>query len=238
MRLLSILIALILSQGWQWARLGQEQGFLPGELPFYVAIAMMLLFLLQQWALTIKLPTKRAVALERAPVVNRLLEELLAKYYSVLTRVGGTDTPQPLVRCNVMLPVHKWLGCKKYLQIFYKGCLLGTDYTPAEMDLKWGKKNGAVGWVWSRGQEQLYSVSRGTNPVETLDASHKKAVAQLKSLYAAPILRNGSVLGVLTIDGQMDLDRTRFNDNEIRSLVDSYAVALSSQCFESGVAAR
>jgi hypothetical protein len=237
MRLAGILLALVLSQGWHWSRLLQEHYQLGATAAFLAAVSFTVLFLLQQWMLTIKEPAERRVVRERAAFVDVFLEQLLKEYYAILVTKLGADVAKPIVRANVMLPVVDRLRMRKRLQICYKACPDGVQYKYDEIDLYWSRKNGVVGWVWSRGQAQDYSATRGdaNDVAQSLSESQKKAASHLKSVFSVPILQNGQSLGVLTLDGQEDLDRTLFNCTEVRNHLNSYAARLSSLCFIQGV---
>jgi hypothetical protein len=71
-----------------------------------------------------------------------------------------------------------------------------------------------------------------------LDPAQRQATAHLASVLSAPILLNGNPIAVLTLDGQEDLDRTLFDMEDVRELVESYAAKLPSQCYRYGVTKR
>jgi hypothetical protein len=239
-RLLMLVLALILSQGWQWSRLLQEQQQITGDQGLVLAASFTVLFLLQQWLLQIKQPVERSLVRDRSAVVELFLRQLLDDYYEIVLDRLGDDIKQPIVRVNVMLPVVDRLGFRRRLQICYKCCPDGVDYGAEEQDLFWTAENGVIGWVWSRCASQIYSESRAGARGVARSASHRQVVtlAGVRSAFSVPILLTGKPIAVLTLDGKHDLDRTLFDCEQVQRLVNAYAARLTSQCCALGVKPR
>ncbi len=239
LRLLGVLLALVTSQGWQWARMAEDHRLLEAQWGFCIALAMSGLFLLHQIILALKLPAPLATVRERGSAVNLLLQALLSEYYTHLKKDLPEGSAGPLVRCNVMMPVRWKFGWKRYLKICYKACPERVVYKPDELTLRWKKKNGVVGWVWCNGEDHTYSATdtAAANVDNSLSKEQKAVVSHLKSVYSVPILKSGVVIGVLTMDAQDDLDRTCFDRDGVKAIVDRYAKLLPSQCFAQGIAA-
>lgn len=240
LRAVTIVLALVLSQGWQWAKLLEDQEILDKQGAAIVAIGFGILFLAQQWILTLNEPVERSVVRERSVFVEAYLGQLLKEYYAILVAQNANDVAQPVVRVNVMLPVVDRWRMRQRLQICYKSCPDGVQYRFSELDLYWSKHNGVVGWVWSRGEPQHYSAGRqDTRSVtQSLTPEQKRAVSHLRSVVSVPILHNGTPVGVLTLDGQEDVDRTRFGSQPICDHLKVYASRLPSLCFPQGIKPR
>lgn len=236
MRLLNVLLALVAGLGWQWSRILEQRGYLLDPWAIYVGLGITVLFVAHQVLLQHRWPASRSALLEREPVARLILDQLLKKYYSTL---AGHDagTAKPVVRCNVMMPSKKYLGLSTRMQIAYWECPEKIAYSRDELKLKWSKKNGVVGWVWKRGQPETFGASQpGAQAVaESLTKEQRDSAAGLKSVYSVPILRNGMAIAVLTLDGDSDLDQTKFDSKQVRDLVTSYCQALLPLCFEEGV---
>lgn len=237
-KLLAVLIAVVTSQGWQWLRVLQEHQWIHGNWPVWLGALLSCAFLLHQIWLQRDRPAPAAKARERAAVVNIALEGLLKGYDAIwlaLANAAPTAT-RPIVRCNVMLPVHR-LTRRNFLRIFYKGCPDGISYTAQEMELRWSKKNGVVGWVWKHHDSRVFSVARGDDVTmaQSLSPTQRTAISRLQSVHSVPIFRDGKTVGVLTLDSQEDLNRTFFERDQVRQLLRTYADALPSQCFPEGV---
>lgn len=241
MRFWTLLIAISTGTGWQWLRIAESKHLIDEDAAFRAGVAITALFILHQISILWKRPAERASVRERAHVVDKVLEQLLGKYYEwQVERAGGVDAPQPSVRCNVMLPVKLWFGAVQYLQIAYKASPTGSMYMHEELELKWGRDDGVVGYVWRTGNERTYSKGQpaGVGSPRELSADQRKTVSYLNSVYSVPILKNGMVVGVLTLDSPEDLARTQFNNAFVRDLIAAYANCLPSQCFKEGIRAK
>lgn len=242
MKIIGALVALITGQGWQWARVLEENGTLRAGWGVPVAMCLAGAFVLNQILLAMSMPVPRSVVRERAAAVNLLLEGLLSEYYRNLEASRVNDAPPPIVRCNVMLPVRRWFGQSRHLQIAYRANLPdASGYEPDELDVRWRKREGVVGWVWHTGHESTFSRARmrdSSTPRRNLTAQQSIAVSALKSVYSVPILKSGVVVGILNLNAQDDLNRSLFDLKENRDLMRKYAQVLASQCFAQGMLAR
>lgn len=236
MRLLNVVLGLVTGLGWQWSRMLEQRGLLEDPWAIYVGVAITLSFLAHQTLLQHQWPVSRSAVLKREPVVRVILDQLLKHYYAVLAADSGAAV-LPVVRCNVMMPVKRCFGLYARMQIFYWECPDKTAYSREELNLKWSKKNGVIGWVWKRGQAEAFGISRSGAQVviESLTREQRKALSTLKSIYSVPILWGGTVVALLTLDGDTDLDRTRFDCARIRDLVTYHCQVLLPLCFEEGV---
>lgn len=242
MKLVGALVALITGQGWQWVRVLEDRNLLPAGSGVPVALFLAAAFVLNQLLLALPVPAPRSVVRDRSAAVDLLLRGLLSEYYRNLEAAPHDSAPQPIVRCNVMLPVRWKFGWNRFVQIAYKACPTAVvEYTPEEIELRWMKSDGVVGWVWRTGNEHTYSraLSDGAKSVaERLTNEQRIAVSALRSVYSVPILKDGKVVGVLSLDAQDDLERTGFDMKETRELMRKYAQYLTSQCFAHGMTMR
>ena len=240
MRIVQLIVALALSQGWNWAKLAQDMGYLQAgtTAQFLAGGSITLLFLAQQLTLSIRQPASRTEVREKAAIVDIYLKHLLADYYAILAKRGGGD--KPIVRANVMLPVVDLFRCRKRLQICYKACPDGIKYNRGELDLFWKKGIGVVGWVWDRGQSETYSRSApSSQEAEASLTPEQRAISEdVDSILSVPIMIRGKPVGVLNLDGQEDIDRTLFDSDEVKELVTKCAGTLHTQCFVQGVKKR
>jgi len=241
LRGINVLVALVLSQGWQWARIAEEHKLIGGFSFALLVVSFATLFLIQQYTGGFKEPAPRDKVRARAAVLDDFLTAFVSNYYKHIEGHLGQGLPVPAVRANVMLPVVEWFGLRKRLQICYKGCPTGVRYEREELDLYWSKNCGAAGWVWKTGQVEVCENNDDAcnqKAWNTLPQTHVQAVKKVKSLISMPILEGGRPIGVLNLDGQEGLERTLFDSNEVRELVQRCAQGLPSLCFSHGVRPR
>lgn len=242
MKLVGALVALITGQGWQWVRVLEDIGMLRAGWGIHIALFLAGAFVLNQLLLAASAPVPRSFVRDRAAAVNLLLEGLLSDYYRNLEAARFDDASPPIVRCNVMIPVRRRFGRGRYVQIAYRANPPNASgYNAEELDVRWRKREGIVGWVWHTGHESTFSKSRrqdASTPKGSSIAQEMLAVSAVKSVYSMPILKSGVVVGILNLDAQEDLDRSCFDMKENRELVRKYAQILASQCFAQGMLAR
>lgn len=174
---------------------------------------------------------------QKLPAGNTLLKSMLVELNQ---RLSALDVdPKPDIRANLMMIRADFLGPR--MQIAFESSLdRRTRYTPNEKQLKWKKKQGAAGRVWSNGTEQLFcgSDTRDWQALtSSLSPAQKVAVSQVGSIFAVPVVSNKSkrIIGLLCLDSQLTSEKSYLSDETVKAIVRNYVNVLRPLCAENGI---
>ena len=95
---------------------------------------------------------------------------------------------------------------------------LGT-YSDVEVDYRWKRGVGCCGIAWKNRHTTIYDSRHPDykNPGCTLPKDAPRILKRVKSIVSVPILDEHTCefLGVLSIDSRQNIDKTRFNEENI-----------------------
>lgn len=232
--------ALVTGLGWQWTAYLSRQNLLTSEQQLFFASALTVFFFLQQVYLVFPEPVPIAKARQRAQVIEGYLRGLLVDYEKFVRDYLGLaqGDAAPVIRINVMLLARRFRIFKR-LRIVYTACPNGLSYSGDELKLRWRRAQGIVGAAWSNGQPVIYDSKDASlnGAAGTRSPKQREITDTLNSVYAVPLLSASTVVGILNLDSQSNIDKTAFNHAFVTALASNYAGALVPFCFEEGVEA-
>jgi GAF domain-containing protein len=233
----SVLLALALALGWPGTNLLKDLGVIADDQRVGIFALLVVLLVLQQIYLVLPRPASRSAVEERREIALSFLKGFLVRYHKELG-----ETPPPIVRANVMLLTKRARGLLgSYLKIYYFACPEGAVYSNEERGLTWKKREGTCGWAWESREMSIYDSAdpRYGLPADRLNKSQTSIVGNsIRSWLGVPILYNDSVVGVLNLDSEQNIDRTKFADESVYRLAAACARDIGALCFQDGVKAR
>ena len=236
----SVLISLLLFAGFKFVPLlSSGQSDIATFIKNYEKIIYALIvvsFIGQQ--IYIRWPKRASSAEIRAneDVIKVLLMRICDKYYKFY-KFNINNVEAPTIRINIMLPTYGFFRNFKYQKIYYYygGKLI---YNPAELELEWKAGIGCSGDAWSKQSVALFDSQNPDmqRPRESLTDSHNNVIGHVKSVVSIPITDvKNEIIGILNIDSTYNIDKTKFDYEDIIDLFRGGALLVSTVLCRNGV---
>lgn len=231
----SVLFAIALALAWPGANLLKDLQVVNDNQRIAIFASLIIVLALQQTYLVLPKPVGRSAVDERREVVDTFLANFHNRY---LERLGNESLPT--VRVSVMLLTKRARGLLgSHLKIYYWACPDNAVYPDWERKLNWKKKQGTCGWAWKSGDMSIYDSATPNYqlPADGLSEDKANALDSIKSWLGVPIRYNDTVVGVLNLDSEQNIDQTRFTDRSIYTLAVACARDIATLCYQDGVKA-
>jgi len=242
-RIANSILAIFLALSWMWAGLLKDMKIIDDNHRLWVLIGFTAVLVVQQAYLALPKPINRGIVEAQRPVIEPYVNGFLTRYYEQLSALGAQPVDsRPCVRVNVMFPTKRWRGIRdNYLKIYHVACPPKVNYSDDELAEKWKKREGTCGWAWQAGDRSIFDSKdeKLSLPADRLSESQRRVTAHLKSTLSVPIwdIDKNTVVGVLNLDSEQNIEASLFNDGDIIRLAAGCAQHLVAFCFPSGVAA-